>query len=124
MAVTTGGNRSGMLLILAGAFCGLAIAIYYYVTPLTGVNGTFGAGLVIFSTAIMAVAALALRSLGRGWRNLVRVLILLNVICTAAAGCFLHEWWLIAAMAVALAGIILEFATPSFTSDKLAGARA
>ncbi|TQS72878.1 hypothetical protein ERN12_03585 [Rhodobacteraceae bacterium] len=107
-------KNTAPLVLFAGAAGGCAVAIYNFLTPLTGVNGTFGAGLVIFSTALMALATLALPVIhSRGLRNLFRILLLLDVLCTAAAGYFLHEWWLIVAMAIALVGVLMDMATPA-----------
>ncbi len=103
---------SGPLLLILGAAIGLVITIYYFITPLTGVNGSIGAGLVVFSTAIMLVAALIHPILPSGMvRATLKFLILMDVICTIAAGYFLHEWLLIAAMIIALAGAAMGTAS-------------
>nr|WP_321458276.1 hypothetical protein [uncultured Cohaesibacter sp.] len=100
---------SGPLLLILGAAAGLVISIYYFITPLTGVNDTIGAGLVIFSTAIMLIAALIHPILPSGmFRATVKFLILVDAVCTIAAGYFLHEWFLIAFMVVALGGAIID----------------
>ena len=99
----------GPLLLILGAAAGLIITLYYFISPLTGVNGTIGAGLVVFSTGIMLVAALIHPLLPAGmFRATVKFLILVDIVCTIAAGYFLHEWFLIAFMVVALAGAIMD----------------
>ncbi|SNY91329.1 hypothetical protein SAMN04515647_1546 [Cohaesibacter sp. ES.047] len=104
-------------LILLGSAAGLGISLYYYLTPLTGVNGTIGAALVIFSTGIMLLAALIHPMLPKGaFRFTVKALIVADILCTIAAGYFLHEWWLIAAMVVALIGAIWGVADKSQSS--------
>nr|WP_319483876.1 hypothetical protein [uncultured Cohaesibacter sp.] len=103
---------SGPLLLILGAAIGLVITIYYFITPLTGVNGSIGAGLVVFSTAIMLVAALIHPILPSGMvRATLKFLILVDAVCTIAAGYFLHEWLLIGAMIVALAGAVMGTAS-------------
>ncbi|WP_319529894.1 hypothetical protein [uncultured Cohaesibacter sp.] len=98
---------SGALLVLLGAAAGLGISCFYYLTPLTGVDGTVGAALVIFSTAIMLLAALIHPALPKGaLRFTIKSLIIADIICTFAAGYFLHEWVLMAAMVVALIGAV------------------
>ncbi|MGF0538101.1 hypothetical protein ACQQ2Q_08915 [Agrobacterium sp. ES01] len=113
----------GIWVLAVGAALGLAVALYNFVVPLTGVNGSIGAGLVVFSTAIMLLAALFFPIFGHGaLRNVVRALIVLDIVCTAAAGYFLHEWLLIGAMVVALIGAIWEIAQPSPAATTFQGA--
>lgn len=100
----------GPVLLLVASLLGIGISLYYYLTPLTGVNGTFGALLVVVSTLLMALAGLLLLPLRRGFlAGLFRVLALLAGIGTLAAAWFLHEFWLMAAMVVALLGVIVDF---------------
>ena len=102
----------GAILLILGALTGLGLALYAYLMPLTGVTGTIGAGLVVFSTAIMLVAAILTFFLSPGFfSSLISGLIILDVICTFAAGYFLHEWWLMAAMVVACIGAVWQVAS-------------
>ncbi len=98
---------SGVIILMVGAALGIAVAAYYYFVPLTGVNGTIGAGLVLFSTVAMLIAA-ALMPLfsSKAIYMTLGILCLLDVFLTALAGYFLHEWLLIAAMVIALVGVI------------------
>lgn len=75
-------------------------------------NGTFGAGLVIFSTAMLALMAMAMMAWRRGpLRAALITLSLLDIIGTGAAAWFLHEWALIATMTLALAGVLITLLT-------------
>ncbi|WP_321338359.1 hypothetical protein [uncultured Cohaesibacter sp.] len=100
---------SGPLLLIASAAAGLVITLYHYMAPLTGVTETIGAGLVVFSTSIMLVAAIVHPILPSGvMRKTVMFLILVDAVCSIAAGYFLHEWLLIVAMVVALIGAMIS----------------
>jgi drug/metabolite transporter (DMT)-like permease len=104
--------RPRTILMVLGGLAGAAVAVWNFVTPLTGVTGTFGAGLVIASSVLIVLAAILIQlSEPGGWRTTLRVLVALGVIGTAAAGYFLHEWWLIAAMAVTAIGLIYDIAS-------------
>ncbi|KEP71325.1 hypothetical protein DL1_06950 [Thioclava dalianensis] len=104
-------DRPRTILIVIGGVAGAAVAIYNYVTPLTGVNGTSGAALVIATSILIVLAAIVVQLLAGGFlRALLRTLIVLGILGTAAAGYFLHEWWLMGAMAVALIGVIFDAA--------------
>ncbi|WP_424930834.1 hypothetical protein [Amaricoccus macauensis] len=97
-----------MFLLMAAA--GLAVTLYLYLTPLTGVNGTTGAALVVFACAAMTLAGLVLvyRPWG-GFSELLRYLCLLAAVCTAAAALFLQAYWLLWLMAFAVVFILFDF---------------
>ena len=98
-----------------GALIATALTLYNYLTPMTGVTGTEGALLVVVSSILLVIAGAILwfRSYG-GVFWLFWVLSLLGIIGTAAAGYFLHEWLLLAAMAVTFIGlVVLLFRRPS-----------
>ena len=112
MAHSRSASRPRSILIVLGALIGAAIAIWNYVTPLTGVTGTFGAGLVIASSILIALAGIVIQMTEPGAiRTILRVLVALGRLGTAAAAYFLHEWWLIAAMGVVLIGLIYDIAS-------------
>lgn len=103
----------GVLALLAASIVGLAIAIHAYVAPLTGVNGSLGALVVIITSAVLAVLALVLGATkAHGARLALRVLILLGLVGTGVAGLLLHQWWLSAAMAIGLVALILDLFRP------------
>lgn len=95
--------------MLVASAIGFAIALYAYLTPLTGVNGSLGALIVIVTCVVLAVIALGLVKAGGGaLRNLFRVVGLLVIVGTAFAALLLHLWWLAIAMAVALVGLFID----------------
>lgn len=105
----TASYNIGAILLFAAALASSALAIYAYVTPLTGVSGTLGALIVIVTSIILAVAALVLPAISpRGWRNLWRILILLGLIGICFAGILLHRWWIGVAMVIGLIGLIID----------------
>ncbi|WP_339115135.1 hypothetical protein [Thioclava sp. GXIMD2076] len=95
--------------IVAGGLGGAVVAVWNFMTPLTGVTGTFGAGLVIASSILIVIAGLWIQITRPGGLRLVlRILVALGALGTAAAGYFLHEWWLIVAMVVVALGLIYD----------------
>lgn len=107
----------GVIVLLASAIAGLALALYAYFTPLTGVTGTLGALAVIVACAVLAVLALAQRvSLKHGARVTLRVAIVLLLLATCFAALLLHRWWICVAMGVGLAGVVVETVRPAGTS--------
>ncbi|TYC55771.1 hypothetical protein FMN50_12140 [Rhodobacterales bacterium] len=106
-------NYPGLILMLAGSLAGLVITLYNYFAPLTGVTGTFGAGLVIVACVLLTGAgALMFVSRHGVLLGILRSLSVLGAVLTALAGYFLHEWWLIAAMAIVLVGLVADMALP------------
>lgn len=97
-------GRGAWIIALAAAV-GIAISIYDYCMPATGLEGTEGVILTGAAGILMLGAALALMRRGTGMlATVLKVLILLDIIGTAVAGYFLESGVLIAAMLVALAG--------------------
>lgn len=95
--------------LTVAALAGLGIALFNYFAPMTGVTGTIGALLVVGSTLLLALLGLVLvRRPGDGAR-LVPILALLVALGTLAAAWLLHEFWLLAAMAIALLALALDF---------------
>ncbi|ALM50892.1 hypothetical protein [Halomonas huangheensis] len=110
-------NRLGALLLTIASLVGLAIALYAWFTPLTGVNGTLGALVAILACLALAIMAFILPRLQGGVvRNLLRIVILLGLIGTGFAGLLLHQCWISAAMLVGLVGLILDIACSNRTS--------
>ncbi|ETW11300.1 hypothetical protein ATO8_17570 [Roseivivax marinus] len=95
----------GATLIALAGLAGAAIAFYLYITPLTGVTGTVGALIVLVASLLVALGAVLMMATGhRVWRWLT----VLGILGTALAAFFLHGWWIIVAMAVALIGVVLD----------------
>lgn len=104
----------GALVLLVAALSGFAIALYAYLVPLTGVNGTLGAALVIITCLALAAAGAGLMALkGGALHNLLRAAILALLAGTAFAALLLHLWWLAIVMVFGLAGLVFEIARPT-----------
>lgn len=107
-------RATGLQILLAAAVAGLAVALFNFVWSGNGIHGSAGAALVVISTALMVAAACALLLaglLGRKSRGTLNVLFALDILGTGVAAYFLEANWLIAAMAVALAGWIVDLVT-------------
>ena len=110
------------IVTLAGALGGFAVALYNYLTPLTGVSGTYGAALVVLACLLIAIACVLVQlSHSTGWRGFLRFMIGVGAVLTGLAAYFLHEWWLIVAMVIVLVGLIYDI---SATRPKSTGALA
>lgn len=110
MTLITPRSAPAAVLFFLTALCGLGIALYLYLTPLTGINGTTGAQLVVAATALMSAAGLVL--VFRPWgifSEILRYLCLLGAVCTLAASWFLHAYWLMGLMALATILILFDF---------------
>ncbi len=112
--------RFGAILLFAAALASLVLAVYAYVTPLTGVNGTAGALLMIVASLLLSIVALGLPAISRrGWRNVLRVLIVVGLIGTCFAGLLLHRWWIGVAMGIGLIGIVIDMTRPARMAAQL-----
>ena len=108
-------SNSGALLMGLFAAAALALCIYNYVTPFTGIDGTAGALLVIVSTTILILLALALQmghGGGAGLHVFLLVASLLNIAGTTFAGLLLESRTLMALMAVCLIGWLMAAFRP------------
>jgi|GEM_PF-5381066 len=103
----SGRRRLGSSVTAIAALSAALFAFYLYVTPLTGVTGTSGALLVMAGCFLVALGGLFMAVTGhKSWRWLT----VLGVLGTALAAFFLHGWWILLLLAVALAGIALDAA--------------
>ncbi|SFE54238.1 hypothetical protein [Roseivivax sediminis] len=95
----------GATVTALAALAGAGLALYLYLTPLTGVTGTIGALIVVVAALLVALGAILIATTGHPvWRWLT----ILGIIGTAIAAAFLHGWWIVVAMIVALVGIVLD----------------
>ncbi|MEB7538524.1 hypothetical protein NGC37_09400 [Pantoea anthophila] len=107
-------SRLGGLLLLIAAAIGFAVALYAWLTPLTGVTGTIGALGVAIASVILAILTFILRSAsGRGARATVIVLTLIVLFGTAFAAALLHQYIITAAMVAGLIGLITLCRNPA-----------
>lgn len=101
-------SRLGSGLLLLAAAIGFALALYAWLTPLTGVTGTIGALGVAVSSAVLAVLTLILRaSSGRGARMFWIIVTLIVLVGTGFAALLLHQGMITAAMVIGLIGLLL-----------------
>jgi quinoprotein glucose dehydrogenase len=101
----------GTWILLLGALIGLAEAIFDYFWTGNGIHGTAGVVLVIVTIALMVLAAGALAlwpAMPRWLRGILLFLILLDIFGSGFAAYMLEAWWLVGAMALALAGWIVH----------------
>ena len=104
----SGSWRGAGVMLLAGALGALA-GIHDYYNIATGIDGTGGVELVIASCLLMVFCALMLIILGRGLlAGIFLFLLFLDVIGTGAAAYFLESGLIMAAMALAALGWILQ----------------
>lgn len=112
------------------AAAGFMVALVDYLVRGSGIDHTGGALLVTLSSAVLFIlgVALARGSVKRqAWRVLLIVLAIIDVLGTGVAAYFLHAWWLLAFMALAVIGwAVLSFAPdePAQTSHRSHGAPA
>ncbi len=106
----------GIWIVLLGALIGLAEAIFDYFYTGNGIHGTAGVLLVIFSVALMFLAAGALAlwpAMPRWLRGTLLFLIVLDIFGSGFASYMLEAWWQVGAMALALVGWIVHLAADS-----------
>lgn len=103
-------HRTATAAAIVAALVGLAVALFHYIAPMTGVTGTTGAMVVVGSSLLVALAGVVLwfRRTG-GLAGFARVVGWLLALGTIVAGWLLHEFWLVAAMVVALVATTLDF---------------
>jgi len=101
-------SRPGGLLLLLAAVIGFVVALYAWMTPLTGVTGTIGALGVAIASAILALLTFLLRGVsGRGARTALMILTLIVLFGIGFAAALLHQYIITAAMVVGLVGLII-----------------
>lgn len=112
-------QRFSPMTLTIASLAGTGISLFYYLAPMTGVTRTGGALLVVCSSILLALAGaiLVFRTAG-GFALLLRVLAVLGTLGTSAAAWFLHEYWLVAAMAIALAATVMTFASARGDADR------
>lgn len=112
-------SRYGMLAVALMGLLGLAISVYNYVTPGSGIDGAEGTLLVIVSSALIFIAGLVLAlvaSLPRWLRGTLTVLMLLGILGTGLAAYFLESTVLIVLMVIALVGWLVYALAPGGSS--------
>ncbi|HCH39183.1 MAG TPA: hypothetical protein DE191_06665 [Enterobacter sp.] len=106
-------SRAGTILLLLAAVIGVAVALYAWLTPLTGVTDTIGALGVAIASAVLAVLTLMLRAAsGRGARIFLIIVTLVVLIGIGFAAALLHQYIITVAMVVGLIGLIMLSSKP------------
>jgi hypothetical protein len=98
-------------LMVAGSVIGLLLSMLNYFYSGNGIHGTAGALLVIVTSALVLIASLltAFGVLKPHWLRIVAdVLLVLGIVGTGFAGYMLEANWLVALMAVALIGWLVQ----------------
>lgn len=112
-------RSSGAFLLVAAAVAALAISVYNYLTPLTGINGSLGALIVCIASAALIVDGIGLLvARHRLARGIWYVLGFLGAVLTLLAAAFLHAWLLALAMVVVLAGLTMSLSRRSHNASK------
>jgi len=107
-------RSAGVVVLFLSAIVGLALALYGYFVPLTGVNGSYGALLAVILTIVIALMAVVLARLAPGTgRAAWRIALLILLAGTCFAGFLLHERWLSIAMLAGLIGLIIDVLRPA-----------
>jgi uncharacterized membrane protein YhaH (DUF805 family) len=109
--VTSRHSTRGAWLIVLASLIAMAICVYDYYTPETGLIGTGGVVLVAVAGLLMFLAALtmALKSMRSGLlQGFLVISILLDIIGSSVAGYFLESPVIMAAEALALIGWLLN----------------
>jgi hypothetical protein len=100
--------QAGVFTVVAAAFAALAVSLYGYLAPLTGINGSLGALLVcISSVGLMIGGVLLSASKNRIARFLWFLLGLIAAVGTFLAAYFLHLPALMGLMVVVAIGLAL-----------------
>ncbi len=104
-------STRGAWLIILASLIAIAICVYDYYTPETGLIGTGGVILVAGAAVLMLLAALTLAlkpNRGRFLQGFLVVSILLDIIGSSVAGYFLESPVIMAAEALALIGWLVN----------------
>ncbi len=116
-------RQAGDFILAGGAAAGLCVALFNYFRPHNGIDGTWGALLVVASTALVLAVSLMLALFGKmpSWRRMAMSgAILLGLIGTVAAAYFLESIVLIVMMAVAFLGWVIRNVAPHSSDGSMA----
>lgn len=109
--MTQGYSPRGAWLIVIASIITMAICVYDYYTPATGLIGAGGVVLVAIAGLLMFLAALAMKyrtARGRCLQRFLVVAILLDIIGSAVAGYFLESPVIMACQVLALIGWLMQ----------------
>lgn len=98
----------GGYLLALGAAVAFGITASRYLIPLSGITGTAGALVTMFGEAALVVAGFAIALMARGaGRITFLVLAWIGIALTLFAAVLLHGWWTVAALVLALIGLVI-----------------
>ncbi|HVV28669.1 MAG TPA: hypothetical protein VHC40_11955 [Rhizomicrobium sp.] len=104
-------STRGAWLIILASLIAIAICVYDYYTPETGLIGTGGVITVAIGAVLMLLAALVLKFVpnrGRFLQGFLVISIILDIVCSSVAGYFLESPVIMAAEALALIGWLMN----------------
>lgn len=106
-------------ILVGAAAAGVGVALFNYFQPNNGIDGSWGALLVVASSALVLSASLVLTMFAKRVtpRMLLGGAIFLGLIGTAAAAYFLESAVLVAIMAVALVGWLVRISFAPNVTD-------
>lgn len=105
--------RSGLTLMMVSALVALGCGLYAYFAPLTGVTGVWGPLAAAFGALCLLIgAALMVRARARGARVVLLLLLAIGLLLTALATFLMHQWVMLAALAVCAIGWIAALSGP------------
>lgn len=110
--------RFGLIVLSFAALVALGMGLYAYFAPLTGVQGVWGPLVASFGAFCIAVgSALLLGANGKGARVTLFILLALGIVLTLFSAVLLHQWIMVAALAVcALAWVVATVAPKEATA--------
>ncbi|WP_010138858.1 hypothetical protein [Oceanicola sp. S124] len=103
-------HQLGPTILVVAAIIALALGLYAYFAPLTGVTGVWGPLVASFGALCLAIGGALL--MGTRARGLLLALVALGLVLTAFATALLHQWLMLAALAVCAIGWLLSFRAP------------
>lgn len=106
-------NRIGPILLTGAALVALVCGLYAYFAPMTGVTGVWGPLAASFGALCLAIGGvLAIAAQPGAARIALLVLLAVGLCLTAFATALLHQWGMLAALAVCALGLLLTLARP------------
>ena len=102
-------HRPGIWLLAGSSAAGLLVSCFNYFSLGSGIDHTFGAILVVVSTALSLIASLGLATarLPRLLRKIVFGMLLLDLIGTSTAAYFLESWAVVISMGIGFTGWLI-----------------
>ncbi|EIE50828.1 hypothetical protein AL036_05650 [Salipiger aestuarii] len=111
--------RVSLTILMGASLVAIASGLYAYFAPLTGVTGVWGPLAATFGAVCLLIGgALLARARRRGSRAGLLVLLALGIVLTAFAAWLLHQWVMLAALAICAIGWIGALSGPKLSGPK------